>query len=75
MKPLVVSFDHGFFREQHLKNVERTLKILGTDFLVFKPNMQIVGKLMLKVLKKKRRFLLALSHRSICLSNANSCEI
>lgn len=56
MKPLVVSFDHGFFREQHLKNVERTLKILGTDFLVFKPNMQIVGKLMLESLKRKGDF-------------------
>ncbi|MCP3932285.1 MAG: N-acetyl sugar amidotransferase, partial [Bacteroidetes bacterium] len=25
LKPLVVSFDHGFYRENHLRNVERTL--------------------------------------------------
>jgi len=56
LKPLVISFDHGFFREQHSKNIERTLKILGTDYLVFKPNMQIVGKLMLESLKRKGDF-------------------
>ena len=56
LKPLVISFDHGFFREQHLKNIERTLKILGTDYLTFKPNMKIVGKLMLESLKRKGDF-------------------
>ena len=56
LKPLVISFDHGFFREQHSKNIERTLKILGTDYLVFKPNMKIVGKLMLESLKRKGDF-------------------
>src|SRR5919202_6511353 len=25
LKPLVVSFDHGFYRPNHLKNVERTI--------------------------------------------------
>ena len=30
LKPLVVSFDHGFFREQHMNNIEKTLKILDT---------------------------------------------
>ena len=56
LKPLVISFDHGFFREQHLKNIEKTLKILGTDYLTFKPNMKIVGKLMLESLKRKGDF-------------------
>ena len=56
LKPLVISFDHGFFREQHLKNIERTLKILGTDYLAFRPNMKIVGKLMLESLKRKGDF-------------------
>jgi N-acetyl sugar amidotransferase len=56
LKPLVVSFDHGFFREQHLKNIERTLKTLGTDYLVFRPNMGVVGKLMLESLKRKGDF-------------------
>ncbi|MBD1173867.1 N-acetyl sugar amidotransferase [Pelagibacterales bacterium SAG-MED01] len=56
LKPLVISFDHGFFREQHTKNIEKTLKILGTDHMVFKPNMKIVGKLMLESLKRKGDF-------------------
>lgn len=56
LKPLVVSFDHGFFRNQLQKNTERTMKILGTDYLVFKPNMKVVGKLMLESLKRKGDF-------------------
>ncbi len=56
LKPLVVSFDHGFFREQLKQNTERTMKILGTDYLVFRPNMKVVGKLMLESLKRKGDF-------------------
>lgn len=56
LKPLVVSFDHGFFRNQLQQNTERTMKILGTDHMVFKPNMKIVGKLMLESLKRKGDF-------------------
>ena len=56
LKPLVVSFDHGFYRKQIQKNTERTLKILGTDYLVFRPNMKVVGKLMLESLKRKGDF-------------------
>ncbi len=56
LKPLVVSFDHGFFREQHMNNIEKTLKILGTDYLVFRPNMRVVGKLMLESFKRKGDF-------------------
>ena len=56
LKPLVVSFDHGFFREKHLKNNERTLKILGADQITFKPNMKLVGKLMFESLVRKGDF-------------------
>ncbi|MDB9731905.1 N-acetyl sugar amidotransferase [Candidatus Pelagibacter sp.] len=56
LKPLVVTFDHGFFRKKHLENNERTLKILGVDQIVFKPNMKIVGMLMLESLIRKGDF-------------------
>jgi N-acetyl sugar amidotransferase len=56
LKPLVVSFDHGFFRALTLANNERTLKILGVDFLKFRPNWKVVQKLMLESLKRKGDF-------------------
>ena len=45
------------------------MKILGTDYLVFKPNMKVVGKLMLESLKEKE-ILLALSYRYFCIPHA-----
>ena len=56
LKPLVVSFDHGFFRPNHLDNVERTIKTLGVDFMRFRPNWKVVQKLMLEVLIRKGDF-------------------
>jgi len=56
VKPLVVSFDHGFYRPQTLKNRARVLEKLGVDFLSFKPNWQVVKKLMLESLKRKGDF-------------------
>ena len=56
MKPLVVSFDHGFYRPDHLANRERTLKQLGADFITFKANWKIVRELMLESLKRKGDF-------------------
>jgi N-acetyl sugar amidotransferase len=53
VKPLVVSFDHGFYRPLHLKNREEILTKLGVDFLSFRPNMQIVKKLMIESLRRK----------------------
>ena len=44
IKPLVVRFNHGFFRETILKNSERSLKKLGADFIEFTPNWKIVQK-------------------------------
>ena len=56
LKPLVVSFDHGFYRPNHLQNVERTITNLGVDFLRFRPNWDVVRKLMLESLKRKGDF-------------------
>ena len=39
-----------------MNNIEKTLKILGTDYLVFRPNMRVVGKLMLESFKRKGDF-------------------
>jgi len=56
VKPLVVSFDHGFYRPKTLVNRMRTLEKLGVDFLSFKPNWQVVKKLMMEALKRKGDF-------------------
>jgi len=56
LRPLVVSFDHGFFRPRTLENNDRTLKILGIDFLKFRPNWRVVQKLMLEAFKRKGDF-------------------
>lgn len=53
LKPLIVSFDHGFYRPTHLKNVERTVKKLGVDYLKFKSDWQVVKKLMKESLMRK----------------------
>lgn len=56
VKPLAVSFDHGFYRPHHIKNRDMVLRKLGVDFLTFKPNMQVVKKVMLEALKRKGDF-------------------
>jgi N-acetyl sugar amidotransferase len=56
LKVLVVSFDHGFYRENLLKNRERSLNKLGADLLVFKPNLKLVKRLMIQSLKDKGDF-------------------
>jgi N-acetyl sugar amidotransferase len=56
LKPLVVSFDHGFYRPNHLKNVEKTITALGVDYMRFRPNWDVVRKLMLEALERKGDF-------------------
>jgi N-acetyl sugar amidotransferase len=56
VRPLVVSFDHGFMRPTTLENNERTIKKLGVDFLKFRPNWKVVQKLMLESLERKGDF-------------------
>lgn len=56
LKPLVVSFDHGFYRPRTLANNERTQRKLGVDFLKFRSDWRVVRKLMLESLKRKGDF-------------------
>lgn len=56
IKPLVVSWDHGFYRKITLDNNIRTLKKLGVDFVKFTPSWRIIKKLMLESLKRKGDF-------------------
>jgi N-acetyl sugar amidotransferase len=56
LKPLVVSFDHGFYRPITLENRERVVEKLGVDLLTFKPNWKIVSRLMLQSLIEKGDF-------------------
>ncbi len=56
IKPLVVSFDHGFLRPGVLANNERVLQTLGCDFLKFRPNWKLVQRLMLESFLRKGDF-------------------
>lgn len=56
LKPLVVSFDHGFYRPIMVANRNRVVEILGVDMLTFKPNWILVRKLMLQSLLEKGDF-------------------
>ncbi len=56
MKPLVVSFDHGFYRPLHLENRNRVLRKLDCDFISFRASWKIVRELMLESLKRKGDF-------------------
>ena len=57
LKCLVVSFDHGFYRQETLiDNRSRTLKLLGQDFIQFTPNWKLVRKLMYESLVRRGDF-------------------
>lgn len=56
LKPLVVSFDHGFYRPTMVANRTRTFRRLGVDVITFTPNWHIVKKLMLESLIRKGDF-------------------
>jgi N-acetyl sugar amidotransferase len=56
LKPLVVSFDHGFYRPGLIEIRNKVLKQLGVDFLSFTPNWKLVQKLMLKSFLDKGDF-------------------
>ena len=56
LKPLVVRFDHGFYRTRVNENVDRALKLLGADILQFTPNWQVVRKLMFESLRRRGDF-------------------
>ena len=56
LKPLVVRFDHGFFRPTLQDNAHRTFRTLGVDVHQFTPNWQVVRKLMFESLRRKGDF-------------------
>lgn len=56
VRPLVLSFDHGFYRPHHIQNRDRILRTLGVDFLIFRSDPRVVKKLMLESLKRKGDF-------------------
>ncbi len=56
LKPLVVSFDHGFYRPRTVENNERTQRALGVDFLKFRSDWKVVRLLMKEALKRKGDF-------------------
>lgn len=56
LRPLVVSFDHGFYRPRTLENNEKVQRKLGVDFLKFRSDWKIVRKLMYESLKRKGDF-------------------
>jgi len=56
LKPLVVSFDHGFYRPKLIENRNKTLKKLGVDFISFTPNWKLVQQLMLRTFLDKGDF-------------------
>lgn len=56
VKPLVVSFDHSFFRSRTLENNDRTMAKLGVDYLKFKPSWKVIKAVMLESLKRKGDF-------------------
>ena len=56
LSPLVVSFDHWFYRPKVNENRIRTLKKLNVDYMQFKPKWHVVRKLMLEALRRKGDF-------------------
>ena len=56
LRPLVVRFDHNFLRKTIIDNTEKTLNKLGVDFINFKPNFEIVKKMMFESLFRRGDF-------------------
>ena len=56
LRPLVVRFNHLFMREGVEKNVDKCLKLLGADFIDFRPNSKIVKKMMIESLIRRGDF-------------------
>jgi N-acetyl sugar amidotransferase len=56
LKPLIVRFDHGFYRPTLEENNKRTFKKLGVDVVQFTPSWHVVRELMLESLKRRGDF-------------------
>lgn len=53
LKPLIVRFDHWFYRPLVAENNTRTFKKLGVDVVTFTPNWHVVRELMLEALNRR----------------------
>lgn len=56
IKPLVVRFDHGFFRPGLEENTKRVCRELGVDIMTYTPNWKVVQQLMLQSFLEKGDF-------------------
>ena len=56
LRPLVVRFDHNFYRDIIEENTQRTISKLGVDFINYKSNFEIVKKTMLESLIRRGDF-------------------
>jgi len=56
LKPLVVRFDHGFYRKNLQENNEKTISKLGVDFINFRANPKVVKMMMLESLARRGDF-------------------
>lgn len=56
IRPLVVRFDHNFLRKTVIENTEKIINKLGVDFINFKPDFEIVKKMMFESLFRRGDF-------------------
>ncbi len=56
LRPLVVSFDHGFYRPKMLANRTRVIRRLGVDMITMTPDWQVVKKMMVEALIRRGDF-------------------
>ena len=56
LKPLIIRFNHRFYRRKTEENVERTIRKLGIDMIDFKPNWHIIKKVMRESFERKTDF-------------------
>jgi len=56
LKPLVVCFNHGFFRRNNRRNARLLIEKLGVDYLEYRPNHQLIKALMKESLVRKGDF-------------------
>ena len=56
VKPLLVCYDHHFFRPKTIRNVDRIIRMLGVDFFKFRTNWHIVKKTMKESFIRKGDF-------------------
>lgn len=56
VRPLVVSYDHHFYRPKTIRNVDRIMRLLGVDFLKFRTSWDVVRKTMEESFMRKGDF-------------------